>query len=217
VVTPDRKALSTYTPSSEQQQRPVGSPPAIMNAAPVAAGTAKVTAGRGTRFATPAVTPIFVADLHDDRARHLPPEQKKAVLEPLEYMPLQGPDVFALRHSNLNPFLFADIGLEPNGMMLQVVSLFARMGEDPWREAARLAGLPVPDAVANLARQIAEMPGGLWPLPAATLIAARLVTLLPKKVSHSEGGSRRKGSGVPIWLFVGLALIVAVALSRLLF
>ena len=132
-------------------------------------------------------------------------------------MRLQDPDVFALRRSNLNPFLFADIGLEPNGMMLQVVSMFGRMGEDPWHEAARLAGLAVPDAVTTLARQIAEMPGGLWPLPAATLIAARLVTLLPKKVSNSETGSRRNGSGVSIWLFVGLALIAAVALSRLLF
>ena len=65
--------------------------------------------------------------------RLLPHEQKTAILEFLEDMRLQSPDVFALRHSNLNPFLFADIGLEPHGMMLQVVSLFALMGEDPWR------------------------------------------------------------------------------------
>ena len=132
-------------------------------------------------------------------------------------MPSHSPDVFALRHSNLNPFLFADIGLEPNGMMLQVVSLFARMGEDPWREAARLAGLTAPAAVANLARRIAEMPGGLWPLPAATLIAARLVTLLPDKVSNSDARAPRNWSGVPIWLIAGLALIVALTLVRLLF
>ena len=105
---------------------------------------------------------------------------------------MQSPDVFALRHSNLNPFLFADIGLEPHGMMLQVVSVFARMGEDPWREAARLAGLTAPAAAASLARQIAAMPGGLWPLPAATLIAARLVTLLPKKVSAAEAGASKQ-------------------------
>jgi hypothetical protein len=132
-------------------------------------------------------------------------------------MPLHSPDVFALRSSNLNPFLFADIGLESNGMMLQVVSLFARMGEDPWREAARLAGLTAPAAVASLARHIAEMPGGLWPLPAATLIAARLVALLPEKVSNSDAINRRTGYGMPIWLLVGLALVVAVTLSRLLF
>ena len=130
---------------------------------------------------------------------------------------MQSPDVFALRHSNLNPFLFADIGLEPNGMVLQVVSLFARIGEDPWREAARLAGLTAPAAVASLARQIAEVPGDLWPLPAATLIAARLVTLLPDKFSVAEAGTRRNGSGVPIWLVVALALSVVLTLSRLLF
>ncbi len=132
-------------------------------------------------------------------------------------MPIQSPDVFALRHSNLNPFLFADIGLEPHGLMLQVVSLFARMGEDPWREAGRLAGLTEPAAVASLARQIAEMPGGLWPLPAATAIAVHLVTLLPKSVSDSDAGAQRNLSGMPIWLVIGTALIVAATLSRLLF
>lgn len=135
----------------------------------------------------------------------------------LEEMPMQSPSVFALRELNLNPFLFADIGLEPHGTMLQVVSLFARMGEDPWREAARLAGLTAPAAAASLARRIAEMPAGLWPLPAATAIAARLVTLLPKKVSAAAPGARRTGSGVPIWLAIALGLSVALTVSRLLF
>jgi hypothetical protein len=129
---------------------------------------------------------------------------------------MQSQNVFALRHSNLNSFLFSDIGLEPNGMMLRVVSLLARKGDDPWREAARLAGLTAPAAVACLARQIAEMPDSRWQLPAATAIATRLVTLLPKKVSNSAVNAQRAVAGVPIWLAVGLALIVAVILSRLL-
>ena len=125
-------------------------------------------------------------------------------------------DVFALRYSNLNSFLFSDIGFEPNGSMLRVVSLIARKGEDPWREAARLSGLTVPAAVASLARQIAEMPDSRWELPAATVIATRLVALLPKKVSASTVSAPRNIAGIPIWFAVSLALIVAVALSRLL-
>ena len=54
-------------------------------------------------------------------------------------------------------------------------------------------------------------------MPSATAIAARLVMLLPKKVPASEAGTRRNGSGVPIWLVVGMGLIVAVTLYRLLF
>jgi hypothetical protein len=49
------------------------------------------------------------------------------------------------------------------------------------------------------------------------LIAARLVALLPEKVSNSDAINRRTGYGMPIWLLVGLALVVAVTLSRLLF
>jgi hypothetical protein len=48
-------------------------------------------------------------------------------------------EAFVLRNSDLNKFLFADVGSEPNGMTLSVVSLLARLGHDPWREAGQLA------------------------------------------------------------------------------
>jgi hypothetical protein len=79
-----------------------------------------------------------------DRPEAPASSKRRVILKFLEHAPMHSPDVYALRKSNLNPFLFADIGLEPQGLMLQVVSLFARMGEDPWREAARLAGLTAP-------------------------------------------------------------------------
>lgn len=87
--------------------------------------------------------------------------------------------VTALQRSGLNEFLFADVGTEANGMTLSVASIFARQGNDPWREAGRLAGMPRTDATNSLARTIAAMPDSLWPLADAVPIAVRLVALLP--------------------------------------
>jgi hypothetical protein len=67
-------------------------------------------------------------------------------------------DAFALPHSNMNSFLFADIGTEREGMTLSVLSALSRLGIDPWQKAEHLARLP---------------------RAAAMTIAARLVLLLP--------------------------------------
>jgi hypothetical protein len=91
------------------------------------------------------------------------------------------PDVTAVQRSDLNDFLFADVGTEANGMTLSVASVFARQGSDPWREAARLADLSKADATDSLARTIADMPRSLWGLPDAVVIAARLIGLLPAR------------------------------------
>lgn len=93
-------------------------------------------------------------------------------------------DAYALQRSDLNEFLFADVGVEASGMTLSVLSVLARLDMDPWQEAGRLAKLPRTAAVEGLARSIAAMPARLWPLRDATAIAARLVTLLPGR----EGG-----------------------------
>lgn len=91
------------------------------------------------------------------------------------------PDVTALQRSDLNQFLFADIGTEANGMTLSVMSVLARRGSDPWAEAGRLAGLSKADAADSLARMIASMPKSLWALPDAVVIAVRLIGLLPAR------------------------------------
>lgn len=88
--------------------------------------------------------------------------------------------VSALQRSDLDQFLFADIGVEGSGMPLSVVSALARVGLDPWQEAVRLARLPRAVAVDGLARLIATMPASLWTEPDARPIAARLVALLPQ-------------------------------------
>jgi hypothetical protein len=95
-------------------------------------------------------------------------------------------DAFALGRSELNKFLFADIGVEVNGMTLSVLSALARLGHDPWRQAERLAALPPATAVDLLSKIIAAMPDSPWSLPDAAAIATRLVTLLPKHQSPSS-------------------------------
>jgi hypothetical protein len=90
-------------------------------------------------------------------------------------------DAFAIHRSDLNGFLFADVGTEANGMTLSVLSTLARLGMDPWDEAGRLARQPKAKAIEGLARMIANLPSSLWPLPDATPIAARLVALLPTR------------------------------------
>jgi hypothetical protein len=96
-------------------------------------------------------------------------------------------DVTALQRSDLNEFLFADVGTEANGMILSVASVLARQGNDPWREAGRLAELPKAEATDSLARMIAGMPRSLWGLPDAVVIAVRLTGLLPVRPARGPG------------------------------
>jgi hypothetical protein len=90
-------------------------------------------------------------------------------------------DADILQHSDLNAFLFADVGVEANGMVLSVLSTLARRGVDPWQEAGYLAKLPRAVAIEGLARIIAAMPASPWSLQDATATAEPLVRLLPER------------------------------------
>jgi hypothetical protein len=82
--------------------------------------------------------------------------------------------------SEFDAFLFAPIGADRNGMLLSVLSAFARLGVDPWQEAAKLARMPLGTAAQQLTALIAALPAE----PSAPLdpptIAARLIALLPR-------------------------------------
>ena len=88
-------------------------------------------------------------------------------------------DVFALRNTGLEPFLFAEVGDQRSGMGLTVLSLLARLGLDPWAEAARWVTLPKSAATACLAANIARMPLCPQALAEAHATATRLILLLP--------------------------------------
>ena len=81
---------------------------------------------------------------------------------------------------DLDKFLFAAVGEEIDGIPLSTISALTRLGLDPWQEAGSLSSLPRREAVEQMARLIAEIPGIFRPLGEAREIADRLVGLLPK-------------------------------------
>ncbi|MFZ0501791.1 MAG: hypothetical protein WAU49_21235 [Steroidobacteraceae bacterium] len=118
-------------------------------------------------------------------------------------------------------FLYAAIREDPDGTPLTVLSVLARLDIDPWEEAARLAQLPGEAAARALAVVISALPKG-----SATdsgMIAARLITLLPR---HSAPGiaAQRVSSGGPRVIripnratIVARAILCLIVLALLLF
>lgn len=82
--------------------------------------------------------------------------------------------------ARFDPFLYAAVREDPNGMPLTVLSVLARMDIDPWEEAARLAQLPGEVAARALAGLISGLPKSSATPPDSGTIAARLITLLPR-------------------------------------
>lgn len=101
------------------------------------------------------------------------------------------PHAPALTNSSLDTFLYADVGIELNGSALTILSMVARLGGDPWEEAAKWARLPKAAAVDGLAQSIVQMPLAPSALAESRAIAARLVLLLPTQTQ----GTRKDGAG----------------------
>jgi len=127
-------------------------------------------------------------------------------------------EIFALERSDLNQFLFSVIGSERNGSDISVVSLLARTGADPWREAGRLADLPRRAAGEWLAQVIATGPSSTWALPEARVIAARLIALLPPRavreaITKPSAALRlleaRKAPTLFVLVAAGMAIVLA--------
>jgi hypothetical protein len=117
-------------------------------------------------------------------------------------------DAFALTKSGLNPFLFAEVGTELNGSTLTILSVLARLGQDPWAEAARWAKLPRAAIIDCLAQSISQMPLCPQALTDARLTASRLILLLPAYGGEAPSGNRpaRRLATLPRWLPVALVL-----------
>jgi hypothetical protein len=81
---------------------------------------------------------------------------------------------------DLDKFLFAAVGDEVDGIPLSIISALTRLGLNPWEETSRLSSLSHREAVEQLARLIAEVPGMFRPLGEARELARHLVKLLPK-------------------------------------
>jgi hypothetical protein len=121
-------------------------------------------------------------------------------------------------------FLFAAVGAERDGIQLSVVSALTRLGLDPWEEAGRLSSLNTGEAVEQLARLIAELPGWRRPLVEARELADGLIERLPKHDSDRPvpviqqrcSSYRRAIVTRQSYYWVILALAAAVAISVIL-
>lgn len=92
---------------------------------------------------------------------------------------------YSLLGAEFNDFLFAFVGEEESGVELTVLSALARLGLDPWGEAANLSKLSREAATSALEAKIAALPKGLWKESDIRSIAVRLVNCLPKNASVS--------------------------------
>lgn len=98
--------------------------------------------------------------------------------------------------SRFDPFLYAAVREDTDGGPLTVLSVLARQDIDPWEEAARLAQLPGEAAARALAALISALPKGSATPQDSGTIAARLITLLPRR-SEPEITAQRTPSGGP--------------------
>ena len=87
--------------------------------------------------------------------------------------------------TSFNAFLYASVGDDKNGMVLTVLSAFARQDVDPWEQAADLSRLSPGLAVRKLAEMFESVPGLSSPADRANL-AGRLVALLPPGVDGAN-------------------------------
>jgi hypothetical protein len=111
-------------------------------------------------------------------------------------------DVFELRNSSFNAFLFAEVGTEQNGSPLTILSTLARLGKDPWAQAAEWARMPNAATTECLTQSIMQMPLCKPALVEAHATAGRLVMLLPRQSGTTgQTGSRTiVDVKLPAWL-----------------
>jgi hypothetical protein len=127
-------------------------------------------------------------------------------------MPLRR--AFAPILPEFDPFLFAAVGEEVDGVPLSVLSALSRLGLDPRDEAARLSALTKEAAADQLARMIARLSDRRWTLSEARRIACRLIERLPapatsgKPVRFETGAEFTPGSKASPFL-IYLALLIA--------
>jgi hypothetical protein len=127
---------------------------------------------------------------------------------------------FDLKNSPLNPFLHSEVGLELNGSALTVLSILARLGEDPWTLALSWTKLPKPEIIDSLANRIRQMPLCPQALLDAQGTATRLTSLLPtQNGSLSQGKADQTGTpALPKWGPLAIfycALAVGMAMNAL--
>lgn len=128
-------------------------------------------------------------------------------------------NAFVFKNSGLNDFLFAEVGTELNGSPLTILSVLARLGQDPWAEAARWTKMSKAATIDSLAQSISQMPLGPQEIAEARATASRLILLLPSQVQAPRTDDRMAAitkSAKPKWVLLavfGVALVLGVTFS----
>jgi hypothetical protein len=127
-----------------------------------------------------------------------------------------------LENSGLNKFLFAEVGTELNGSPLTILSMLARLGKDPWAEAAHWTRLPKTVMMDCLTSSISQMPLPPQAIIDARSTAARLILLLPSQLQLPKNRqdavvvmTKAMPKWLPIVLLAGLALGAVLSMTRL--
>jgi hypothetical protein len=124
--------------------------------------------------------------------------------------------------SEFNEFLYAPIGEDKNGLLITVLSAFARKNLDPWQEAADLDRLPADTAAQKLTSIIASLPSQQPMLDDPAPIAIRLITLLPGRAASIDKRIDPPQTALPafiqavpkaLWIGYGALLLLSLSLS----
>jgi len=118
-------------------------------------------------------------------------------------------------------FLFARINEDSEATPLSVLSVLARLGVDPWEEAAKLSGLERVSAAKRLVEFIAATPGAPTAYLSAKTVSDRLIDLLPSSAGatmqprQERGGRAFMKSGFLSWpvLIAAILAILLIAIS----
>lgn len=115
-----------------------------------------------------------------------------------------------------DPFLFASVGEDQSGYNVTVISALARLGFDPWNEAAELALLGRDAAGSRLGlalSRLADVPGLA---PGQGRVAVRLVALLPAPaVAQNKEIGGNAGPGNPLPVSIGWSIAIMTVLGFL--
>ena len=109
-------------------------------------------------------------------------------------------------------FLFARINEDSEATPLSVLSVLARLGVDPWEEAANLARLERISAAKRLAAFIATTPGAPPAYLSAKTVCDRLIGLLPSPagVTKQPRQERVVRASTKSWFVIVLAVIAVI-------
>lgn len=119
---------------------------------------------------------------------------------------------FAPHHSGLEAFLVAPLWEEDNGSTLSVLSALARLGMDPWKQAALLAEKPK-GAAETLAKILSRLPKNGKEAPKYLELSERAVELLPAQVVKSSHGEVSYDGAAYTALAIALLGILTVLLA----